>query len=202
MMRQQQGIAHPKMPKLLKVENKKEDRMGEPMEELPENSSGKSKFERNKNDENEEDPGRFITIQFVTLPTVMANNYLLANEFKSKENKEEERKDNEEEACMLECGEGIGQTSQNACEEEKDDGVREVDLLGEPSRHSFDYYVLYGTHKRKVRVPRSEKYGSPPRILPSPMGWVIEEEAQEKSKKEVQNAEDQCEILHVNLSQD
>ncbi|KAL2527368.1 Uncharacterized protein Adt_12422 [Abeliophyllum distichum] len=53
-----------------------------------------------------------------------------------------------------------------------------------------------------VRVPRFEKYGSLPRILPSPTSWVTEEEAQEESNKKVQNAEDQCEILRLNLSQE
>ncbi|KAL2527087.1 Uncharacterized protein Adt_12141 [Abeliophyllum distichum] len=174
--------------------------MGNSTEELPESSSGRSKFERSKKDENEDDPRQSITIQFGTLPPVLANNYLLANEFKSKENEEVERKNDEEEACMLECGEGIGQTSRHVYEEEEDDGmtdieeeidleterrrmgvshnnllkqlyqegVREVDLLGESSGRSFDYYVLYGTPKRKVRVLRFEKYISPPRILPSP----------------------------------
>ncbi|KAL2505043.1 hypothetical protein Adt_20664 [Abeliophyllum distichum] len=165
MMMQQQGIARPKMPDLPKATNKdglndkKEDRQS-------------------------------ITIQFGTLPPVLANNYLLANEFKSKENEEVERENDEEEACMLECGEGIGQTSRDVYEKEDDDGmtdikeeidleiekrrrsgvshnnllkqlyqegVREVDLLGESYGRSFDYYVLYGTPKRKVRVPRFEK---------------------------------------------
>ncbi|KAL2526902.1 Uncharacterized protein Adt_11956 [Abeliophyllum distichum] len=108
------------------------------------------------------------------------------------------KSDEEDNACMLECGEGIGQTSRDVYEEEEDDGmtdieeeidlemerrrmgvshnnllkqlyqegVQEVDLLGESSGRSFDYYVLNGTPKRKVRVRRFEKYGSPLKILP------------------------------------
>ncbi|KAL2491133.1 putative retroelement [Abeliophyllum distichum] len=191
MMRQQQEILCPKMSDSPKetntegLEDEKEDNVGDSMEELPENSSGRSKFERRKKDENEDDPGQSITIQFGTLPPILANNYLPANEFKSKEDEEiedEEIKENdEEEAC-----------------------VREVDLLGEPSGRSFDYYVLYGTPKRKVRVLRFEKYGSPPIILSPPTGWVIGEERQEESDIEVQEIEpkEQCEILHVNLVQE
>ncbi|KAL2531896.1 hypothetical protein Adt_05247 [Abeliophyllum distichum] len=97
MMRQQQGITRPKMPDLPKATNKdglkdkKEDGMGDSMEELPESSSGRSKFERSKKDENVDDPEKSITIQFGTLPPVLANNYLLVNEFKSKENEEVEK---------------------------------------------------------------------------------------------------------------
>ncbi|KAL2519255.1 hypothetical protein Adt_15502 [Abeliophyllum distichum] len=125
------------------LKDKKEDGMGDLMEELPKSSSGRSKFERSKKDENEDDLRQSITIQFGTLPPVLANNYLLANEFKSKENEE-----------------------------------------------------------RKVRIPRFEKYGSPPRILPPLKGWVTREELQEESDREVQKAEDQCKILHVNLVQE
>ncbi|KAL2526955.1 hypothetical protein Adt_12009 [Abeliophyllum distichum] len=116
---------------------------------------------------------------------------------KDKKEDEVEIENDEEEACMLECREGIGQTSRDVYEEEEDDGmtdieeeidleterrirgvshnllkqlyqegVQEVDLLGESSGRSLDYYVLYGTPKRKVRVPHFEKYGSPPKILP------------------------------------
>ncbi|CAI9786863.1 unnamed protein product [Fraxinus pennsylvanica] len=80
-------------------------------------------------------------------------------------------------------------------------GVREVDLLGKPSGRSFDYYVLNGTLKRKRRVPRSEKYGLPPRILPPPTGWVTGKEVLESSKKEIQETKAQCDILYVDLSQ-
>ncbi|CAA3031992.1 uncharacterized protein LOC111401971 isoform X1, partial [Olea europaea subsp. europaea] len=154
-----------------------------------------------------------------------------ANEFKNKEKEEEEMEDNEEEACVLECEEGQtskgayddeGDDGMTDIEEEIDlkaerrkrgvshntllkqlhrEGVREADLLGEPSGHFFDYYVLYGTPKRKKRVPRSEKYGSPPRIMSPPTGWITEEEALENSKKEIQETEAQCDILHVDLSQ-
>ncbi|KAL2474281.1 hypothetical protein Adt_35017 [Abeliophyllum distichum] len=152
MMRQQQGIARPKMPDLPKATNKyglkdeEEDSMGDSMEELPESSSGRSKFERSKKDENEDDPGQSITIQFGTLPPFLANNYLLANEFKSKENEEAEKEDDEEEACMLECGERIGQTSRNICAEEEDDGMtdieEEIDMETERRRRTVSYNNL------------------------------------------------------------
>ncbi|CAA2968873.1 Hypothetical predicted protein [Olea europaea subsp. europaea] len=220
MMRQQQGVSRPKVPKLLEVvnqnvlEDSKGAGTGESMEELPESSSGRSKFERGRRDG--EDPDHLLTIQFGTLPSVTANNYLLANEFKNKEKEEEEREDNEEEACVLECEEG--QTSRGPYNGEENDGmtdieeeidleaerrkrgvshntllkqlyregVRKVDLLGEPSGRSFNYYVLYGTPKRKNRVPRSEKYGSPPIIMPPPTGWITEKEALGNNKKEIQ----------------
>ncbi|KAL2457705.1 hypothetical protein Adt_46255 [Abeliophyllum distichum] len=44
-------------------------------------------------------------------------------------------------------------------------------LLGEPSGRSFDYYVLYGMLTRKKMVPRIEKYGSPPIIVPPFTSW-------------------------------
>ncbi|KAL2475348.1 hypothetical protein Adt_36084 [Abeliophyllum distichum] len=101
--------------------------MGDSMEKLPESSCGRSKFERSKKDENEDDPGQSITIRFGTLPPVLANNYLLANEFKSKENEEVERENDEKEACMLECGEEIGQISRDVYEEEDDDGMTDIE---------------------------------------------------------------------------
>ncbi|KAL2500186.1 Uncharacterized protein Adt_25736 [Abeliophyllum distichum] len=55
---------------------------------------------------------------------------------------------------------------------------------------------------KKVRVPRFEKYGSPPRILSSPTDWVTGEEVQEESDREIQKAKEKCEILHVNLVQE
>ncbi|KAL2480328.1 Uncharacterized protein Adt_33294 [Abeliophyllum distichum] len=229
MMRQQQEILRPKMsdsPKATNtkgLEDEKEDNVGDSMEELPENSFGRSKFERRKKDENEDDPGQSITIQFGTLPPILANNYLLANEFKSKED-EEIKENDEEEACTLEYEEEVddgmtdieeeidmetegrkrGVSYNNLLKQLYQEGVREVDLLGEPSGRSFDYYVLYGTPKRKVRVPHFEKYGSPPTILPPPTCWVIGEERQEVSDVEVQEIEpkEQCEILHVNLVQE
>ncbi|KAL2531385.1 Uncharacterized protein Adt_04736 [Abeliophyllum distichum] len=179
------------------LKDKREDGMGDSMEELLESSSGRSKFEQSEKYENEDHPWQSITMQFGTLPPVLANNYLLANEFKSKENEEAEKEEDEEEACMLECREGIDQTSRNVCE-----GEEHGDLLDESSGRSFDYYVLYRTPKRKVRVPRFEKYGSPPRILPPPTSWVNGEEVQEESDREIQKAEDQCEMLHVKLVQE
>ncbi|KAL2542151.1 hypothetical protein Adt_03129 [Abeliophyllum distichum] len=164
MMRQQKEIARPKIPDLPKATNKdglkdkKEDGMGDSMEEYLESSSGRSKFERSKKDENEDNPGQSITIQFGTLPPVLANNYLLANEFKSKENEEVEKENDEEEACMLECGEGIGQTSQDVCEEEEDDGLtdieEEIDLEAERRRRRVSHNNLL---KQLVsrRCPRS-----------------------------------------------
>ncbi|KAL2531787.1 hypothetical protein Adt_05138 [Abeliophyllum distichum] len=133
MMRQQQGIVRPKMPDLPKainedgIKDEKKDSMGDSMEELPESSSGRSKFERSKRDENDDDPGQSITIQFCTLPPVLANNYLPANEFKSKENEHVEKEDDEEEACMLEYGEGIGQTSRDIYEKEEDDSITDIE---------------------------------------------------------------------------
>lgn len=50
-------------------------------------------------------------------------------------------------------------------------------------------------------MPRSEKYGSPPRIIPPPTGWVTDEEALENSKEEIQETEAQRDMLHVDLSQ-
>ncbi|KAL2471290.1 hypothetical protein Adt_39426 [Abeliophyllum distichum] len=172
--------------------------------------------------------GNPLPFNLVHCPLILANNYILANEFKSKEDeeiKDEEIKENdEEEACTLECEEeedegmtdieeeidmetkGIrrGVSYNNLLKQLYQEGVREVDLLGEPSGRFFDYYVLYGTPKRKVRVPRFEKYGSPPTILPPPTGWVIGEERQDESDIEVQEIEpkEQCEILHVNLVQE
>lgn len=112
---------------------------------------------------------------------------------------------NKEEACVLECEEGqtsrgtydkeeddgmtdieeeidleverrkMGVSHNTLLKQLHREGVREVDLLGEPIRRSFDYHVLYETPKRKRIVPRFEKYGSPPRILPPPIRWVTEE---------------------------
>ncbi|CAI9776006.1 unnamed protein product [Fraxinus pennsylvanica] len=210
------------------LKDNEEAGVGELMEELPETSFGRSKFKRGKKDE--EDLDQPITIQFCTLSPVMANNYLLANEFKSKEDVKEEMEDNEEEACVLEFEEGqtsqevydeeeddgmtdieevidleaerkrIEVSRNTLLKQLQQEGVREVDLLGEPFGRSFDYYVLYGTPKRKKRVPPSEKYGSPPRILP-PTGWITKEEALKESTEEIQEAEIQCKILHVDLSQ-
>ncbi|KAL2466321.1 hypothetical protein Adt_42172 [Abeliophyllum distichum] len=79
MMRQQQEILRPKMsdsPKATNtegLEDEKEDNVGDSMEELPENSSGRSKFERRKKDENEDDPGQSITIQFGEAEVVQAD---------------------------------------------------------------------------------------------------------------------------------
>ncbi|KAL2526959.1 Uncharacterized protein Adt_12013 [Abeliophyllum distichum] len=95
----------------------------------------------------------------------------------------------------------MGVSHNNLLKQLYQEGVQEVDLLGESSGRSFDYYVLNGTPKRKVRVRRFEKYGSPLKILPTPAGWVTGEEVQEESDREVQKAEDQCEILTVNLVQ-
>ncbi|KAL2540083.1 Uncharacterized protein Adt_01061 [Abeliophyllum distichum] len=186
MMRQQQEILRPKMsdsPKATNtegLEDEKEDNVGDSMEELPENSSGRSKFERRKKDENEDDPGQSITIQFGTLPLILANNYLLANEFKSREDEEiedEEIKENdEEEACTLEC------------EEEEDDGMtdieEEIDMETEGRRRGISYNNLL-----------KQLYQE---------GWVIGEERQEESDVEVQEIKpkEQCEILHVNLVQE
>ena len=234
MMRQQQEVIRPKSPNFSNtvakenLEDEKENNVNDSTGELPEDSSGRSKFERHSKDEDEDDPGQSITIQFGSLPPILANNYLLANEFKSKGD-EGPQEDESEEACTLECVVEIGQTSGDIYGEEEDDGltdveeeidleserrkrgvsynkllkqlyqegVREVDLLGEPSGRSFDYYVLYGTPKRKMRVPRSEKYGPPPMIFPPPTGW------QEVSDIETQEpgTEDQYEMLHVNLTQ-
>lgn len=83
------------------------------------------------------------------------------------------------------------------------EGVREVDLLGEPSGRSYDFYVIYGMPKRRVKVPRSEKYGSPPRILPPPTGWIAEEEVSDENDQpeKAQEVVVQCEVLHMDLSQ-
>ncbi|KAL2532877.1 hypothetical protein Adt_06228 [Abeliophyllum distichum] len=42
-----------------------------------------------------------------------------------------------------------------------------IDLLDEQSGRLFDYYVLYGTPKRRKIVPCTEKYGLTPEIVPS-----------------------------------
>ncbi|KAL2542553.1 hypothetical protein Adt_03531 [Abeliophyllum distichum] len=78
--------------------------MDDSMEELPKSFSGRSKFER-----------------------ILTNNYLLANKFKSKKNEEVKKENDEEEACMLECGEGIGQISREVYEEEEDDGMTDIE---------------------------------------------------------------------------
>lgn len=65
-MRQQQGVSHPKAPKLLKIanqnvlKNSEETGTDESMKELPETSSGRSKFEQDKRDG--EDPDQPLTI--------------------------------------------------------------------------------------------------------------------------------------------
>ncbi|KAL2497943.1 Uncharacterized protein Adt_23493 [Abeliophyllum distichum] len=73
-----------------------------------------------------------------------------------------------------------------------------VGFLGEPSRRSFDYYVLYGMPTRKKKVPRDEKYGSPPDIVPPPMGWeeLLGDFIQLEEAKEISSQE----ILLVNIS--
>lgn len=82
-MRQQQGSSRPKAPKLLEVPNKnilnifkgdEETGTGELLGELPESSSGRSKFKREKKDEDGEDPDQPLTVKFGTLPPVMTNN--------------------------------------------------------------------------------------------------------------------------------
>ncbi|KAL2542560.1 hypothetical protein Adt_03538 [Abeliophyllum distichum] len=133
-MRQQQGIARPKIRDLPKAANKdglkdkKEDGMDDSMEELPESFSGRSKFER-------------------------------TNKFKSKENEEVKKENDEEEACMLECGEGIGQISREVYEEEEDDGMtdieEEIDLETERRRRrgtsSLYRHIRNGNENRRNR---------------------------------------------------
>ncbi|KAL2461797.1 hypothetical protein Adt_45217 [Abeliophyllum distichum] len=63
-----------------------------------------------------------------------------------------------------------------------------LNLLGEPSGRSFDYYVLYGMPKKRKRIPRVEKYGSLPEIVHLPTGWEqpSEQFVQLEEAKEIQ----------------
>ncbi|KAL2527800.1 hypothetical protein Adt_12854 [Abeliophyllum distichum] len=73
-----------------------------------------------------------------------------------------------------------------------------IGFLGELSRRSFDYYVLYKTPTRKKMVPRNEKYGSPPIILPPPIGW--EEPSEDIVQIEKAKGIHGKEILQANIS--
>ncbi|KAL2497873.1 Retrotrans gag domain-containing protein [Abeliophyllum distichum] len=104
-----------------------------------------------------------------------------------------------EEEIDLETEQRIKRVSyKNLLKQLYQEGNPVVGLLGEPSRRSFKYYVLYGTPTRKKRVPRIEKYGLPPVIVPPLTGW--EKPSMDIGQfKEVNKNRDK-EILQVGLS--